>query len=71
VKGAKAKLKEGMTVKCEKCGQHMVRLEDGTLDCGCPVEASTEYPSLDRQVDPGLCTVNGQEARRHFPVEDY
>lgn len=25
----------------------------------------------ERQVTPGLCVVNGQEAMRHFPAEDY
>lgn len=24
-----------------------------------------------RQIDPSLCVVNGQEAHKHFPVEDY
>ena len=32
--------------KCKKCGQIIVRLEDGTPDCGCFVEADQNYPSL-------------------------
>jgi len=32
---------------CPKCNQVMVRLEDGTYDCGCPlVDPDPEYPSL-------------------------
>ena len=58
-------------MKCSKCRQYMVRLEDGTLDCGCYHEDLNDYPSLDRRVNPGECTVNGQDAMRSFPVEDY
>lgn len=34
---------------CSKCGQVMVRLEDGTLDCGCHFtdEDYIEYPSIE------------------------
>ena len=36
-------------MKCEKCGELMVRLEDGTLDCGCNHEPETGYPGLDTE----------------------
>jgi hypothetical protein len=36
---------------CSKCGQVMVRLEDGTLDCGCFQESSPDYPGLDQTPD--------------------
>ena len=38
-------------MKCKKCGQMVVRLEDGTLDCGCyvdPMETPEGYPELDK-----------------------
>lgn len=38
-------------MKCPKCGQWIVRLEDGTPDCGCYVEPTPDYPSLDNEVD--------------------
>ena len=58
-------------MNCKKCGQAMVRLEDGTLDCGCFQEASQDYPSLDRQVDPRIVVVNGEECMGHFNVDEY
>jgi len=58
-------------MKCKKCGQWIVRLEDGTPDCGCYQEPDPNYPSLDRQVDPSLAIVNGREEHRHFSLEDY
>lgn len=40
-----------MTTKiCKKCGQIMVKLTDGTYDCGCfwePTQDSPEYGELD------------------------
>lgn len=30
-----------------------------------------EREEEERQVTPGLCVVNGEEAMRRFPVEDY
>ena len=46
-------------MKCKKCGQWIVRLEDGTPDCGCYVETDNEYPSVERDSD-GFHTVRDE-----------
>jgi len=34
---------------CHKCGQVMVRLEDGTYDCGCRYpDDEYDYPSIEQ-----------------------
>ena len=38
-------------MKCTKCNQWIVRLEDSTPDCGCYVEPDAQnnpYPALDK-----------------------
>jgi hypothetical protein len=38
---------------CSKCGQVMVKLEDGTYDCGCywePTQEDPDYPRLEKEM---------------------
>lgn len=57
---------------CDDCGRLVktTRVEiKGDVHNLC--DRCLRYVGADRQVTPGLCTVNGEEAMRHFPVEDY
>lgn len=55
---------------CRICGAMLNANEDDICDDCFRLERENN-PPIDRQVTPGLCIVNGQEAMRHFPVEDY
>ena len=41
------------------------RMQNDGRDC------SYFMDSMNRPVDSGACVVNGEDAQRHFPVEDY
>ena len=55
---------------CRICG---ALLREGEFDIcdGCFAIEREKNPPIQRQVEPGLCVVNGRWAMRHFSVEDY
>jgi uncharacterized OB-fold protein len=60
--------------RCPQCGRLNYITSELCPRCqtkrrGIPLENSGI--SKDRQVDPTVCLVNGEEARRACPVEDY
>ena len=50
-------------MKCKVCGHYMVRLEDGTLDCGCVVEdeRGAAYQGRLYEPYPSLCPECGSD----------
>lgn len=45
------------TKRCPRCGEDLVRLEDGTYDCRCARlesdQANQEYPGVDQTEEEG------------------
>jgi len=56
---------------CDGCEYNIVSQDGLTESCDPPMNECPRERQSQRQVTPGLCIVNGQEAMRHFSVEDY
>jgi len=58
---------------CKTCQYNCVSLDGLHEDCDPPMsECPLEYDSLQRQVDPRVVNINGEDViARPTPVEDY